>query len=82
MTLLISLFAIKRLARLNVFKYRKLIFYEKEIDDDVEILNKIKIFYETAFQSQSSKTVSELVKIFCAIATPSLNSFMTETVVI
>ena len=82
MTLLISLFAIKRLARLYVFKYRKLIFYEKEIDDDVEILNKIKIFYETAFQSQSSKTVSELVKIFCAIATPSLNSFMTEAVII
>ena len=82
MTLLISLFAIKRLARLHVFKYRKLIFYEKEIDDDVEILNKIKIFYETAFQSQSSKTVSELVKIFCAIATPSLNSFMTEAVII
>ena len=61
MTLLISLFAIKRLARLNVFKYRKLISYKKEIDHDVEILNKIKILYETPFKRQSSKTVSELM---------------------
>ena len=61
MTLLISLFAIKRLARLNVFKYRKLISYKKEIDHDVEILNKIKVFYETPFKRQSSKTVSELM---------------------
>ena len=34
---------------------RKLIFYEKEIDRDVKILNKIKNFSEVLFKSQSSK---------------------------
>ena len=34
---------------------RKLIFYEKEIDRDVELLNKIKNFSEVLFKSQSSK---------------------------
>ena len=43
---------------------RTLTFDEKEIDEDVEILNKIYSFYETHFKSQSSKNV---LKIFDAL---------------
>ena len=33
------------------------------MDEDVEILNKIKSFYETLFKCQSSKIVSEIESV-------------------
>ena len=38
------------------------------------MLNKIKGSYESLFQSQFSKHVSEIENILCAITTPSLNN--------
>ena len=58
----------------NQNQIRQLLFDKKEIDGDVEILNEIKSFYESLFKSQSSKHVSEIKKILCAITTPSLNN--------
>ena len=58
----------------NPSEIRKLIIEKKETDEDVEILNKIKSFYETIFKSQFSKNVSEIEKELCAITTPSLNN--------
>ena len=58
----------------NKNQIRKVIFDEKEIDDDVEILNKIESFNETLFKSQSFKNVIEIEQFLCAITTPSLNS--------
>ena len=55
---------------------RKLIFDQKEIDNDAEILDKIKNFYETLFKKQSSKIVIEIEKLW-AITTPSLKSDQT-----
>ena len=52
----------------------KLIFDEKEINDHLEILNKIESFYETLFKSQLFKNVSEIERFLWAITTPSLNS--------
>ena len=52
----------------------KLIIDEKEIDSDVEILKKIKSFFETLFKSQSSINASEIEKLLCGITTPSLNN--------
>ena len=48
----------------------QVIFDEKEIDDDIEILNKIKSFL-TLFKSQPSKNVNAIEKFLCPIATPS-----------
>ena len=56
----------------NQNQIRKLKFDEK--DDDVEILNKIEIFYETLFKSRSFKNALEIEKLLCAITTPSLNN--------
>ena len=47
----------------NQNQIRKLIFDEKEIDDDVEILNKTESSYETPFKSQPSKNVNETQKV-------------------
>ena len=55
---------------------RKLIFDQKEIDNDAEILDKIKNFYETLFKKQSSKIVIEIEKLW-AITTPSLKNDQT-----
>ena len=55
---------------------RKLIFDQKEIDNDAEILDKIKNFYETLFKKQSSKIAIEIEKL-CAITTPSLKNDQT-----
>ena len=46
----------------NQHQICKLIFDEKEIDKDVEILNKIRSFYEILFKN------------VCVITTPSLNN--------
>ena len=48
----------------NQNQIRKLIFDEKEIDDDVEILDKLESFYETLFKSQSFKNVSEIENFY------------------
>ena len=48
--------------------------YIIEIDNDIEILNKIESFYKTLFKIQSFKNVSEIENFLCAITTPSLNS--------
>ena len=55
----------------NHNQIRKLIYDEKEIDEHVEILNKIK---SLLFKSQSSKNVSEIEKMLCAITTLSFNN--------
>ena len=55
---------------------RKLIFDQKEIDNDAEILDKIKNFYETLFKKQSSKIAIEIEKL-CAITTASLKNDQT-----
>ena len=55
---------------------RKLIFDQKEIDNDAEILDKVKNFYETLFKKQSSKIVIEIEKLW-AITTPSLKNDQT-----
>ena len=55
---------------------RKLIFDQKEIDNDAEILDKIKNFYETLFKKQSSKIATEIEKL-CVITTPSLKNDQT-----
>ena len=55
---------------------RKLIFDQKEIDNDAEILDKIKNFYETLFKKQSSKIIIEIEKLW-AITTPSLKNDQT-----
>ena len=58
----------------NPNQIRKLIFDQKGIDEDVEILNKIYSFYETLFKSQSFKILVEIEKFLCAITTPSHNN--------
>ena len=58
----------------NQKQIHKLMFDEKEIDVDVEILNKIKSSYETLFKSQSFKNVREIENFLCAITTPSFNN--------
>ena len=55
---------------------RKLIFDQKEIDNDAEILDKVKNFYETLFKTQSSKIVIEIEKLW-PITTPSLKNDQT-----
>ena len=65
-------FLILEKKRGNQNQIRKLKFDEK--DDDVEILNKIEIFYETLFKSRSFKNALEIEKFLCAITTPSLNN--------
>ena len=45
----------------------KLIFKEKDIDADVEILNKIKSLYGKLFKSQSSKNVLLLLHLLTTI---------------
>ena len=63
----------------NQNQIHQLIFDEKEIDEDVEILNKIRSFYETLFKSQSSKNVNGIEKYLCVITTPSLNNDQINT---
>ena len=62
----------------NQNQIRKLTFDQKEIDEDVEILNRIKSFYKTLFKCQSSENVSEIEKSLCAITTPSHNNDQTN----
>ena len=57
---------------------RKLIIDEKQVDGNVEILNKIENFYETLFKTQSFKNVSEIENFLCGIVTPSLNNGQTN----
>ena len=64
----------------NQNQIHKLIFdththtHTHKIDEDVEILIKIKSFYETLLKSQSSKNVNGIEKSLCAITTPYLNN--------
>ena len=62
----------------NQNQIRKLTFDQKEIDEDVEMLNRIKSFYKALFKCQSSKNVSEIEKSLCAITTRSHNNDQTN----
>ena len=69
-----KVFMILEKKRCNQNQIRKLIFDEKEIDGDVEMLKKMESFYETLFECQSFKNLSEIEKFLCSITTLSLNN--------
>ena len=52
----------------------KYIFDKEEIDEDFEILCKIRSFYETRFKNYLSKSLTEIENVLNNITTASLNN--------